>query len=93
MFRSAAPAAFLTGNLPLVHVLREALARDAKGPGVSLRAANHRLDSAIQPLLGFLRDNVPRAALSRHAVGGDPPQGGRFVAGEYLSGPALPGAV
>lgn len=68
VFRSAAPAAFLTGNLPLVHVLREALARDAKGPGMSLRAANHRLDSAIQPLLGFLRDNVPRAAAPHERV-------------------------
>jgi len=60
VFKASAPAAFLTGNLPLVHVLREALARDAKHAGKSLRDANHKLESAIQPLLGFLRDNVPR---------------------------------
>jgi hypothetical protein len=53
-------AAFLTGNLPLVHVMREALARDASGQGGSLRQARQKTESAIQPLMGFLRDNLPR---------------------------------
>jgi hypothetical protein len=63
-------AAFLTGNLPLVHVLREALARDAaSGTGSeSLRVARHRTESAIQPLLGFLRDNVTRSAPPHEAI-------------------------
>lgn len=53
-------AAFLTGNLPLVHVLREALARDARRQGRSLRVARQEAESAIQPLLGFLRDTIDR---------------------------------
>jgi hypothetical protein len=62
VFGADAGAAFLTGNLPLVHVLREALARDAaNGQRNGLRMARQRTKSAIQPLLGFLRDNVPRA--------------------------------
>lgn len=61
VFGAESEAAFLTGNLPLVHVLREALARDAAEGGMSLRMARHRVESAVQPLLGFLRDNVPRS--------------------------------
>ena len=53
-------AAFLTGNLPLVHVMREALARDASRQGRSLRMARQETESAIQPLMGFLRDNLAR---------------------------------
>ncbi len=53
-------AAFLTGNLPLVHVMREALARDARDQGRSLRMARQQTESAIQPLIGFLRDNRER---------------------------------
>lgn len=60
VFHAEHEAAFLTGNLPLVHVLREALARDAHETGMSLRAARHKVESAVQPLLGFLRDNVQR---------------------------------
>ncbi len=49
-----AGATFLTGNPTLVHVLREALARDAAGgaPG-ALRAARQRTKSAIQALPAF----------------------------------------
>jgi hypothetical protein len=61
VFTAAHQAAFLTGNLPLVHVLRAALARDAKDQGRSARDAAHKLESAIQPLLGFLRDSQPRS--------------------------------
>ena len=60
VFGAAAGAAFLTGNLPLVHVMREALARDAHAQGRSLRVARQETESAIQPLIGFLRDNLPR---------------------------------
>jgi hypothetical protein len=54
-------AAFLTGNLPLVHVMREALARDASEQGSRLRCARQKTEGAIQPLIGFLRDSLPRA--------------------------------
>ena len=56
----AGHAAFLTGNPTLVHVLREALARDA---GSSLRAARQRMESVIQALPAFrdcyLREGEP----------------------------------
>jgi uncharacterized protein (UPF0212 family) len=60
VFGAEADAAFLTGNLPLVHVLREALARDANAQGRAIRAARQQTESAIQPLIGFLRDNQTR---------------------------------
>ena len=46
----AGEAAFLTGNPSLVHVLREALARDAGG---SPRAARQRMEGVIQALPAF----------------------------------------
>jgi hypothetical protein len=56
----AGEAAFLTGNPSLVHVLREALARDAT---TSLRAARQRMEAVIQALPAFrdcyVRDGVP----------------------------------
>ena len=61
VFRATSGAAFLTGNLPLVHVMREALARDAHEQGGSLRMARQKTESAIQPLMGFLRDSIDRA--------------------------------
>jgi Uncharacterized conserved protein (DUF2075) len=60
VFGATAGAAFLTGNLPLVHVMREALARDAHEQGRNLRVARQETESAIQPLIGFLRDNLSR---------------------------------
>ncbi|HSU06531.1 MAG TPA: DNA/RNA helicase domain-containing protein [Acetobacteraceae bacterium] len=60
--------AFLTGNLPLVHVMREALARDAKTQGRSRRQAEQETESAIQPLIGFLRDNLERSTPSHEHV-------------------------
>jgi hypothetical protein len=54
-------AIFLTGNPTLVHVLREALARDAAQDGGSaLRAARQRTRAAIQALPGFRDDYVQR---------------------------------
>ena len=46
----AGEAAFLTGNPSLVHVLREALARNSS---LSLRAARQRMQSVIQGLPAF----------------------------------------
>ncbi len=46
-------ATFLTGNPTLVHVLREALVRDAVAGGMELRAARHRIRAAIQALPHF----------------------------------------
>ena len=60
VFGADTDAAFLTGNLPLVHVMREALARDARDHGRSMRMARQQTESAIQPLIGFLRDNRER---------------------------------
>jgi hypothetical protein len=60
VFGADAGAAFLTGNLPLVHVMREALARDAHAQGRSMRVARQETEGAIQPLIGFLRDNIER---------------------------------
>ncbi len=61
VFGADTGAAFLTGNLPLVHVLREALARDAASlPGGSIRQARQKTESAVQGLTGFVRDNVDR---------------------------------
>jgi Uncharacterized conserved protein (DUF2075) len=60
VFGAVTGAAFLTGNLPLVFVMREALARDAHAQGGSLRMARQKTESAIQPLMGFLRDNIDR---------------------------------
>jgi len=49
-----ADATFLTGNPTLVHVLREALARDAaNGDRLALRAARQRTKVAIQALPAF----------------------------------------
>jgi hypothetical protein len=49
-----AGATFLTGNPTLVHVLREALARDAaQADRGKLRAARHRMKSVVQALPAF----------------------------------------
>jgi hypothetical protein len=62
----AGGAAFLTGNPALVHVLREALARDFAARGGDRRAARQRLQGVIQALPAF-RDH--------HAVHpGTPPE-------------------
>jgi len=54
-----AGAIFLTGNPTLVHVLREALARDAaQGDRGKLRAARQRTKAAIQALPAFRDEHV-----------------------------------
>ena len=52
-------ATFLTGNPTLVHVLREALARDAIGRGADPRATRHRMEGVIQALPRFRDTHVP----------------------------------
>ncbi len=51
-------AAFLTGNPTLVHVLREALVRDAVGRGMGRRAAQQRMEGVIQALPRFRDHHV-----------------------------------
>jgi hypothetical protein len=55
------PAAMLTGNRPLVHVLKGALVADAAArsddPGV-----RRALDGALQTLLGYLKQHAPENA-------------------------------
>jgi len=53
-----ARATFLTGNPTLVHVLREALARDAIAHGADRRAARQKMQGAIQALPGFRDHHV-----------------------------------
>lgn len=54
-------ATFLTGNPTLVHVLREALVRDAVAAGEQARAARQRMRSAIQALPHFRDHHIARA--------------------------------
>nr|WP_249206509.1 DNA/RNA helicase domain-containing protein [Gluconobacter cerinus] len=46
-------ATFLTGNPTLVHVLREALTRDAVAQGQKRAAVEQRMESTIQSLTKF----------------------------------------
>ena len=56
--RGGPPSAYLTGNPTLVHVLREALARDAARRGGQLRAARQRVEGVIQALPRFRDHHV-----------------------------------
>jgi hypothetical protein len=60
VFGAEVPSAFLTGNFPLIFVMRAALERDVRDQGRSMRDARQKTESAIQPLMGFLRDNLQR---------------------------------
>jgi hypothetical protein len=64
VFRSDAKAAFLSGNAPLIEVLREALARDAVAQGATSAAAAERVEGFIQNIHRFLES---------HAEAGAPP--------------------
>jgi hypothetical protein len=60
------PAALLSGNRPLVHVLTEALAADsAFRTGKPKSQTKYEADGSIQNLLGYLKE---------HTDGGDPPE-------------------
>jgi hypothetical protein len=63
-----ARATFLTGNPTLVHVLREALARDAIGRGSDRRAARQQMESAIQALPRFRDHHVARGEIPAERV-------------------------
>jgi hypothetical protein len=54
---------FLTGNPTLVHVLREALVRDAIENGASRRDAFHKIKSKVQKLPDFRNEYVQRPEL------------------------------
>ncbi len=53
-------ATFLTGNPTLVHVLREALVRDAVAGGMDVRGARQRMRGAIQALPHFRDHHIGR---------------------------------
>lgn len=63
------PAALLSGNRPLVHVLTEALAVDtAARLGVGKASAKYEADAAIQNLLGYLKEHTDGAAPPEHVI-------------------------
>ncbi len=68
VFSSGDPTAFLTGNFPLIFVMRAALERDARQQGRNMRVAKQETESAIQPLMGFLKDNLHREAAPHERV-------------------------
>ena len=63
------PASLLSGNPPLVHVLIEALAEDAhQNRKVAKPQARHEANSAIQGLLGFLREHTDGAPAPEQVI-------------------------
>lgn len=56
------PAALLSGNPPLVHVLREALAEDAAAREGSKKESRRRAQAALQTLLGYLKQHADEQA-------------------------------
>lgn len=63
------PAALLSGNRPLVHVLTSALAEDhARRSSISKSDAKYKADAAIQNLLGYLREHTDGAAPPEHVI-------------------------
>ncbi len=63
------PAAMLSGNRPLVHVLTEALATDrAKRSGSSKAQAKYEAGAAIQNLLGYLKEHTDGSPPPEHVI-------------------------
>jgi len=63
------PAALLSGNRPLVHVLTEALAQDAaERTGQRKGEAKRQADSAIQNLLGYLKEHTDGATPPENVI-------------------------
>jgi hypothetical protein len=60
-------ATFLTGNPSLVHVLREALVRDAVRGGMERRVARQRMDGVIQACPGFATATLRTGIRRRNA--------------------------
>ncbi|MDE1896330.1 MAG: DUF2075 domain-containing protein [Rhodospirillales bacterium] len=69
-FSPEVEATFLTGTLPMVYVLKAALAEDrGKQKGYSQRAARHQSKAKIESVVGFLRDSTSRTqAPSEHVI-------------------------
>ena len=68
VFRSDAKAAFLTGNAPLVRVLRAALQRDAVARGRSSQAAEEEVEGFIQDVHRFLAGHVRAGSIPPEEV-------------------------
>lgn len=90
------PASLLSGNPPLVHVLVEALAQDAhENRGLRKPDARREAGSAIQGLLGFLREHGSGAPPPEHVLVFDEAQRawdaeiGQKLLGRPRSEPAL----
>ncbi len=63
------PAALLSGNRPLVHVLTEALAIDSAARNSIPKAkAKYQADAAIQNLLGYLKEHTDGAVPPEHVI-------------------------
>jgi hypothetical protein len=61
VFSNDSAGTFLTGTLPMVYVLKAALAEDAaRAKTHSSRVAEHNTKAKIESITGFLRDNIPR---------------------------------
>ncbi len=61
VFSTGSDATFLTGTLPMVYVLKEALAKDAAaGSKKSKNDADRKTKGNIQSITGFLKDNRER---------------------------------
>jgi hypothetical protein len=91
------PAALLSGNRPLVHVLQEALAEDASARHGSKQEARRRAQAALQNLLGYLKEHSGAGAKPppEHVIVYDEAQRawdedtGRKLLGRPRSEPAL----
>lgn len=90
------PASLLSGNPPLVHVLVEALAHDAhENRGLRKPDARREAGSAVQGLLGFLREHGDGAPPPEHVLVFDEAQRawdaevGQKLLGRPRSEPAL----
>lgn len=63
------PAALLSGNRPLVHVLTEALAADTAARGIhSKTEGKYHAAAAIQNLLGYLKEHTDGAVPPEHVI-------------------------
>ncbi len=63
------PAALLSGNRPLVHVLTESLAADhAKRTGQTKAKGRYEADAAIQNLLAYLKEHTDGAPPPEHVI-------------------------
>lgn len=90
------PAALLSGNRPLVHVLTDALAADCtRRTGISKAATKYQAEAAIQNLLGYLKEHTDGAIPPENVIVFDEAQRawdedvGQELMGRPTSEPAL----